>query len=60
MSGVSLADQIKAVEREIGMRRRIYPYRVSTNKMTQAEADKESDAMKAVLESLHRLQSLEK
>lgn len=60
MNQVSLDDQVKAVEREIGMRRRVYPYRVSTNKMTQAQADRETRAMEAVLESLHRLKGLEK
>lgn len=60
MSGVTLAEQIAAVEREITMRRRVYPRWVSTNKMTQVKADREMTAMRAVLESLHRLNGLEK
>jgi hypothetical protein len=49
---VSIEDQIKCVRREIGMRERVYARRVADKAMTQAQADKEIGAMKAVLASL--------
>jgi hypothetical protein len=49
---VSIDDQIKCVQREIGMRERVYPRWVEQKKMTQEKADYEIAAMKAVLASL--------
>lgn len=37
---ISLSDQIKCVEREIDMRRRVYPRRVINKTMTEGEKDK--------------------
>lgn len=42
-------DQVKAVEREIGFRKYVYPRRVAAGKMTQAKADHEIAVMEAVL-----------
>lgn len=52
---ISLDDQIKAVEREIGMRHRVYPRFVENKKMSAEKAAAEMDAMKAVLETLKRI-----
>lgn len=52
---ISLDDQIKAVQREIGMRKRVYPRWVENGKMTQITADKEMAAMEAVLETLKKV-----
>ena len=49
---IGLPDQIKAVEREIVMRRRVYPRWVSGGRMSQAKADAEIAAMEAVLATL--------
>jgi len=49
---VSLARQIEAVEREVAMRRRVYPRRVADGRMTQRQADTETAAMEAVLATL--------
>ena len=45
--------QIKCVEREIAMRKRVYPRFVKNGKMTQQEADAELAAMEAVLKTLN-------
>jgi len=49
---VSLEDQIAAVRREIKMRERACPRWVANEKMSQAKADAELAAMRAVLETL--------
>ena len=49
---VSLTEQIKCVERELVMRRRVYKRRVEEGRMDQAMADREIEAMEAVLETL--------
>lgn len=49
---VSIQDQIKAVGREIGLRRNVYPRRVQTMAMSQQQADAEIAAMEAVYETL--------
>ena len=49
---IGLPEQIAAVEREIALRRRVYPRRVADRKMTQALADKQIAAMSAVLDTL--------
>lgn len=51
---VSLPDQIKCVRREIGLRKRVYPRWVESGRLTQAKADAEIAAMKAVLATLER------
>lgn len=54
---VALEDQIKAVKREIAMRRSVYPRWVESGKMKQAKADEETRAMEAVLETLQGLEA---
>jgi len=52
----SLAAQIAEVEREIAMRRRVYPGQVARGKMRQGEADVLISRMEDVLVSLRKLQ----
>lgn len=49
---VPIEDQIRCVEREIEMRERVYPRWVSEKRLTQAKADRELAAMRAVLRTL--------
>lgn len=49
---VTVAEMVACVEREIAMRGRVYPRRVADGKMTQAKADAEVRAMRAVLATL--------
>lgn len=49
---MTLEQQIAAVQREIGMRERVYPGWVAKKKMSQEKADHEIAAMKAVLDTL--------
>ena len=53
---MTIEDQIKAVEREISMRRRVYPRWVENKRMSQEKADKEIATMEAVLETLKEVQ----
>lgn len=48
----TLDDQIACVDREIRMRRRVYPRQVSAGRMSQQTADREIALMSAVLETL--------
>ena len=52
---VPLTDQIACVEREIAIRRRVYPRRVGNGAMSQDLADRETSTMSAVLETLRQL-----
>lgn len=49
---IPLHRQIQAVEREIKRRKRTYPNRTMTGRMSQTEAFDELAAMEAVLETL--------
>jgi hypothetical protein len=49
---VSLVDQIRCVERELRMRRKVYPSWVAQGKMRAADAARETWAMQAVLDTL--------
>lgn len=51
----NIDDQIRCVEREIGMRERVYPRWVENKKMSQNKADNEIATMRAVLDTLRRL-----
>lgn len=52
---VSLPDQLACVEREIVMRKRVYPNWVAAGKMSPAKADAELAAMRAVATTLRAL-----
>jgi len=60
MTAVSYADQVACVERELTMRRRVYPRWVDAGKMTKAKADAEIRTMTAVLETLRGLEQRER
>lgn len=55
MASVPLAVQIACIEREIKMRRRVYPRWIESLRITQAKADAEIAAMEAVLATLQAL-----
>ncbi len=52
----SLIEQIACVRREIAMRERVYPRWVAAEKMKQAKADEELATMRAVLETIIRVE----
>jgi len=52
VAAITLAQMIKCVEREIGMRKTVYIKRVRFGYMTQEDADREIVTMQAVLEQL--------
>lgn len=54
-----LAEQIACVEREIAMRERVYPTLIARQRMSKANADRETAQMKAVLATLLWLQAHE-
>lgn len=51
---IDILQQIEAVDREIRMRRRVYPRWVGAGKMSQQKADHEIACMEAVAETLMR------
>lgn len=55
----TLDEQIAEVERELEMRRRLYPLRVSEKKMGQQRADLQLGRMEAVLKTLRTMRKLE-
>lgn len=54
-SAVPLHEQIAAAERELEMRRIVYPRRIFMRKMTQALADREIAAMAAIVATLRAI-----
>ena len=52
---VSLQNQIREVEREIALRKQVYPSWVARKKMRQGEADEHLARMQAVLATLEWL-----
>jgi len=55
-SHISLEEQIRDVEREIKLREQSYPRFVTAKKLTQARADRQLETMRAVRETLRRVQ----
>ncbi len=53
---IPLAEQIRCVGREIGLRRNVYPKWVASGRMKQQDADREIAAMEAVLATLKGLE----
>lgn len=54
---VSLEEEIAAVEREIGLRKRVYPGRVQARRMSQDRAEREIQIMEAILDLLMGLKA---
>lgn len=54
-SNITIDDMIKCVEREIGMRMRVYPRWIEQHKMSIEKADLEIRTMQAVLDKLKKL-----
>ena len=54
MTTITIFDQIACIEREIGIRERIYPRWVDKGKLTQQAANLELERMRAVLDTLRR------
>lgn len=54
MRDVELDDQVACVRREIRMRESAYPKWIQIGRMTQAQADRELNTMRAVLATLER------
>jgi hypothetical protein len=52
----TMNDRIKAAQREVAMRRRVYPRWVAAGKMTQQKADYEIKLMEDIVETLARFQ----
>lgn len=52
---VPLHTQIEAAERELKMRRSVYPRRIESGAMTKALADREIAAMAAIVQTLKAL-----
>lgn len=53
---ITIEEQIACIERELGMRVKLYPRWVKGGKLTQTAADEELARMRAVLLTLQRVQ----
>ena len=49
---ISMTEQKKEVQREIAMRKKVYPGLIAKGKMTEADAAHRIEAMEAVLQTL--------
>lgn len=56
---MTLDEQIKIVKREISYRKRLYPVWIKNGKMSQMEAEYQTDGMEWVLNSLVVLRKLQ-
>jgi len=54
------ADKRKAVEREIAMRKRVYPNRIETGRMTQAQAAYQITIFEEIADDYRRLEQGER
>ena len=57
---VTLEEQVRCVERELGFRSRVSARRVAAEQMTQAKADQEIAAMEAVLATVNEAAAKER
>ena len=57
---ISINAQIEEVEREIGLRKQVYPRHVSSGKMRQSVADMHIERMESVLKTLRWLSTLDR
>lgn len=57
---IPITDQVACVKRELAKRRHVYPRLVAAGKMQQAEADRETSRMRAVLATLEEVASKER
>lgn len=51
---VTMDDQIKCAERELGFRQRVYPRQVQDNKMSEGFATHQLQCQEAIIETLKR------
>lgn len=56
----SIEEQLACAKREVGMRERVYPRWVEAKRMTQAKADLELAAMRAIVATLETLAAKER
>lgn len=52
---VTKAEMIKEAERELALRRRVYPRRITLGQMKQHQADRYIELQTAIIAALHRL-----
>ena len=55
----TLKEQLKSAQRELAVRRNVYPKRLLAGSMRQESADHEIECMEAIVETLHRMWVLE-
>ena len=54
---ISLDDEIKEVEREIALRKRVYPHWIDAAKITREKADRQIAVMESVAARLNSLRA---
>jgi len=58
--GYSIRDLVQCAAREAGMRRKVYPNRILTGRMTKKQADLEIDKMDAIAAILAEMEERER
>ena len=53
----TIGTKIRCIKRELAMRRRVYPRRVKSGRMTQALADRQIAIMESILQDYEQEQS---
>jgi hypothetical protein len=53
-------EKLKCAQRELEMRKRVYPRWVAENKMTQSFCDREMRVMAAIIEDYEKLEVMER
>jgi len=51
----TLVEMVKEAEREVALRRRVYPRRIAAGQMTRAAADRQIQIMEAIVTTLARM-----
>lgn len=52
MTTIPIPEQLKEIRREIAVRERVYPRWIAANRITQHEADRKLEILRAVAETL--------
>ena len=55
MFAPTLAEMVKEAERELALRRRVYPRRIAAKQMKQEQADRQIQVMEAIVTTLAKL-----
>jgi len=56
---ITIDDQIKCAERELAMRKRVYPRWITAKKMSEEKANREIAVMESIIKTLKAVKKIE-